>query len=70
LYAFAPDNLAWLWAFFNWDTPVDLNQVESQDCFVPFEDPSGFFDQDHLSYITKYVADSPLFQYKYRGNLF
>lgn len=36
LYAYAPDNLAWLWAFFDWETPIDLARVPSQDTYRPF----------------------------------
>ncbi len=70
MYSFAPDNLAWLWAFFDWETPLNLDYIDSQDTFVPLkvsDDPTGSFNDDTMKLINKIFADSPLFQYKYRG---
>jgi cytoplasmic polyadenylation element-binding protein len=72
LYSFAPDNLAWLWAFFDWETPLNLDYIDSQDTFVPLkvsDDPTGSFNEDTMKLINKIFADSPLFQYKYRDNI-
>lgn len=78
LYSYAPDNLAWLWAFFDWETPIDLNKVSCQDQYKPLgwcEDDeiirasmSGF-SVDQLDNITRVFAESPLVQYKYRRKL-
>ena len=70
LYAFAPDNMAWFWAFFDWDTPVQLDTVDTHDSYVPFrllDDRTGTLDANQIKLINKIIADAPLFQYKYRG---
>ena len=83
LYAFAPDNLAWLWAFFDWDTQLDLDKVEFQDTFNSFkaisantsqdEHTAGAtsdhlkLDDDQINLINKIFSDAPLVQYVYRG---
>jgi hypothetical protein len=44
--------------------------IDSQDTFVPLkvsDDPTGSFNEDTMKLINKIFADSPLFQYKYRG---
>lgn len=75
LYAYAPDNLAWLWAFFDWETPIELNKVSYQDHFHPFgwcDEPevirasASGFNPEQLDSITRIFAESPLIQYKYR----
>ena len=79
LYAFAPDNLAWLWAFFDWETPIDLDQIESQETYVPWnmmmelngqgQQGVSLLSKDFTKIINKFISDAPLFQYKYRDNI-
>jgi hypothetical protein len=83
LYAYAPDNLAWLWAFIDWDTPVDFKrEVSTQEKYEPFKcSVSGGNGQQPqfvqlspdnesvLNTANKIFADAPLVQYKYRGKI-
>lgn len=74
LYSYAPDNLAWLWSFLDWDTPVDLSQVPVQEHYEPFdwclqEAALSQTDDELINRINKIFSDSPLIQYKYRENL-
>jgi hypothetical protein len=75
LYAYAPDNLAWLWAFIDWDTQIDFKkQVATQETYEPFKWSMPQFTASYLSnenenvlnYANKIFADSPLVQYRYR----
>ena len=75
LYAYAPDNLAWLWAFIDWESSIDFKRsVPVQDKYEPFRwSPSGNQlvqlspdNEEFLSLVNKTFADSPLIQYKYR----
>ena len=70
LYAYAPDNLAWLWAFFNWEAPIDFEQVvPSQDCYAPFASSTEALDDEQVRLVNKIFAEAPLVQYKYRENI-
>lgn len=71
LYSYAPDNLAWLWSFLDWESPIDLSQVPVQEHYEPFEWCLQDAQQDDelLNRINKIFSDSPLIQYKYRENL-
>lgn len=71
LYAYAPDNLAWLWAFFDWESPIDLSHVACQDSYEPFgwcdeEMISAGLTDEQMTQISRIYADAPLIQYKYR----
>ncbi len=68
LYAYAPDNLAWLWAFFDWEKPIDLSTVSSQEQFASFDKANEnlAIDDNQLFEINKQFLDAPLIQYKYR----
>ena len=67
LYAFAPDNLAWLWAFFDWETPIELATIPCQEAFSPFKAAENIDISDtQLDEINKLFQDAPLIQYKYR----
>lgn len=67
LYAFAPDNLAWLWSFFDWYTPLDLDMVPVQDSYAPFTAVENLvIDESQLYEVNKFFLDAPLVQYKYR----
>ena len=67
LYAFAPDNLAWLWAFLDWETPIDLNKIPSQDQYQTFKPIDDRISEDKIQMINKIFFDAPLVQYSYRG---
>lgn len=69
LYGYAPDNLAWLWAFLDWDTPIDLNKVPCQETYYPFKALDNRIGQDKLEFINKLFAEAPLVQYIYRGSI-
>ena len=69
LYGYAPDNLAWLWAFLDWDTPIDLNQLPCQEVYQPFRGTDVRISEDKLSTINKLFAEAPLIQYIYRGSI-
>jgi hypothetical protein len=43
LYAFAPDNLAWLWAFFDWEASIDMTKVPTHEVFLPFQPKAAAF---------------------------
>ena len=81
LYAFAPDNLAWLWAFFDWEMELDLEQIETQDSFSAFKTATTSFSansnhhdneikvsEEEIYTINKIFSESPLVKYVYRGN--
>ena len=71
LYAFAPDNLAWLWAFFDWDSQIDMDKIDTQDVYQPFKlNDDISLDDEHVKLINKLFSDAPLIQYKYRGIYF
>ena len=81
LYAFAPDNLAWLWSFIDWDAELDLNKIETQDTFSSFKTISNApnsnphesgvkLSDEQICLINKIYSESPLVRYVYRGNLF
>jgi cytoplasmic polyadenylation element-binding protein len=68
LYAFAPDNLAWLWSFIDWDSLLDLSTlVPTQDQYIPFQ-PIENLDvgSAELHEVNKLFLDAFLIQYKYR----
>jgi hypothetical protein len=70
LYAFAPDNLAWLWAFFDWTTPIDINKIPNQEIYQPFRTINNLdmkLSEEHVDIINKIFINAPLIQYKYRG---
>ena len=79
LYAYAPDNLAWLWAFIDWDTQIDFKKsVSTQEKYEPFKwsvngTQGGQIvqmseeNEGILNMANKIFADAPLIQYKYRG---
>ena len=82
LYAFAPDNLAWLWSFFDWDTELDLEKIETQDSFSSFKtalatasptanssqhDNDVNLSEEQVFSINKIFSESPLVRYVYRG---
>jgi hypothetical protein len=67
LYAFAPDNLAWLWSFIDWQSPLDLTTILTQDTYTPFKPAFNItIDDVDLSNVNKLFLDAPLIQYKYR----
>jgi hypothetical protein len=82
LYAYAPDNLAWLWAFIDWDSQIDFKKaVPIQEKHEPFKwsvngsQPGQFVqlsaeNEGILTMANKIFADAPLIQYKYRGKNF
>ena len=81
LYAFAPDNLAWLWSFIDWDAELDLNKIETQDTFSSFKTISNAtnsnqhesdvkLSDEQICLINKIYSESPLVRYVYRGNSF
>jgi cytoplasmic polyadenylation element-binding protein len=63
LYAFAPDNLAWLWAFFDWERPLDLDKIETQDSYISLKGTQLNDEQTGL------IAESPLIRYVYREKM-
>lgn len=74
LYSYAPDNLAWLWSFLDFDSPIDLSQVPVQEHYEAFEwsiqdNNLSESDEELLTRVNKIFSDSPLIQYKYRENL-
>ena len=71
LYSFAPDNLAWLWSFIDWDVNVDFTKIPNQETYLPFK-PINEYDeihQDQLSFINQVFLNSPFVQFKYRETL-
>lgn len=68
IYAFAPDNLAWLWAFFDWDEPLDLSKIPSQETYESLVAPN-IIDEKNLQSINNIFTRAPLIQYKYREKI-
>lgn len=67
LFAFAPDNLAWLWSFFEWEAPLDLNAIPNQEIYSPFKAVENYtINETELHEVNKFFLDAPLIQYKYR----
>lgn len=68
MYAYAPDNLAWLWAFIDWDVDINFDKIATQEAYTPLDDKSGILDKETIETINKIVYEAPLITYKYRGN--
>ncbi len=67
LYAFAPDNLAWLWSFIDWQNPLKTDSVSVQDTYAPFKAAANLnIGEAELHEANKLFLDAPLVQYKYR----
>lgn len=67
LYSFAPDNLAWLWSFFDWQTPLIVDAVPTQHQYAPFTAADNLtIGETELYEVNKLFLDAPLVQYKYR----
>ena len=69
LYGYAPDNLAWLWAFIDWDTPIELSQVPCQDVYQPYKPADERICVDRIQAINNLFSQAPLVQYIYRGKI-
>jgi hypothetical protein len=69
LYQYAPDNLAWLWCFFDFDCQIDFDtQVQTQEYYTPFKSTCDL-DDDQLKIMNKLFSESPLIQYRYREQI-
>ena len=58
--------LAWLWAFFDWDEPLDLEKIPCQETYESFKFSTIFYD-GNLQTINNIFTQAPLIQCKYRG---
>ena len=70
LHFYAPDNLAWLWAFIDWDTEIDFqNAVPTQEYYQPIENLNILTYEQLKSSPTLFESlnNAPLIQYKYKG---
>jgi len=68
IYAYAPDNLAWLWAFFDWDEMLDLSKIPSQETYEPFT-LINITDEVKCQQINDIFKEEPLIQYKHRESI-
>jgi hypothetical protein len=67
MYSYAPDNLAWLWSFFDWDAQIDLDRVPTQDQYQPFSVQSEGLNSELVELINKMLAEAPLIKNPYSG---
>jgi hypothetical protein len=74
VHAFAPDNLAWLWAFCDWEKPIDIDALDTQEVYSPFKSATSgdnlescLLDSEQVKFVNVLFADAPLIQYTYRG---
>ena len=65
IHYYAPDNLAWLWAFIDWDSDIELNEMPTQEFFQPIE----FINNLDEASPFETLNNAPLIQFAYKGKI-
>ena len=48
IYSYAPDNLAWLWAFIDWESEIKFDDIPTQDYYQPIDINYNLYDNMHI----------------------